>query len=116
MRCRFPSSLRPVLGNANISKEELFSEAQVHEALQRYIEASQLTLEDPSTVRLDRLMVGNLFNKKDPVVEGNPHPLKDLQSRLTSKLQQYHQASRVTEQANHLFWISLSCSFGISLL
>ena len=43
-------------------------------------------------------MVGNLFNKKDPVVEGNPHPLQDLQQRLLGKLQQFHRASRTSEQ------------------
>lgn len=56
--------------------------------------------EDPASLKLDRLMVGNLFNKKDPVVEGNPHPLQDLQQRLISKLQQYHKASRVNEQVS----------------
>lgn len=95
---RFPSSLRPVLGTASANKDDLFTESQVFAALKQYAEHHSLAHEDSTQLKLDKLMVGNLFNKKDPVVEGNPHPLLDLQQRLLSKLQQYHRASRVNEQ------------------
>lgn len=98
--CRFPSSLRPILGTVSVSKDELFTEEQVYGALQQYAEAFNLTQENSTSLKLDRLMVGNLFNKKDPVVEGNPHSLQDLQRRLLGKLQQYHRASRISEQVS----------------
>jgi len=95
--CRFPSSLRAILGVTPPSKDTLFSEEEVLAALQQYAESFQLC-QAAGLVKLNRLLVANLFNKKEFVIEGNPHPLTDLQKRLLGKLQQFHKAVRISEQ------------------
>ena len=47
---------------------------------------------------LDRLLVGSLFNKKEPQVEGDAHPWDDAFMRLLSKLQLFHRVVRSSDQ------------------
>ena len=109
---RVPTSLRPLLGSTTAPKDELYTEEEIFDALQLYAEWNKLHHEDIANLKLDRLMVANLFNKKEAVIEGNPHPLRDLQSRLLGKLQQYHRASRITQQASG----AVACLFSLSYL
>ena len=62
---------------------------------------------------LNRLLVGALFNKKEPQVEGDCHPRSDTLQRLLGKLQLWTRVIRPTETvrfSNHnqvsLGWVS----------
>lgn len=83
---------------AQVSKDELFSEGDVCAALGAYAASNSLLSNDEAAVKLDRLLLGNLFNKKEEVREGAPHPLQDLQQRLLSKLQLFHRVVRHLEE------------------
>lgn len=95
--CRVPSTLRPLLNNAGAPKDELYSEDQMRGVLSAYAAANALELGD-SSIKLDKLMVSNLFNKKEPQLEGDSCPVEDVVRRLLGKLQLFHQVTRVTEQ------------------
>ena len=43
-------------------------------------------------------MISNLFNKKEPQMEGDACPSEDVLKRLLGKLQLFHKVSRVTDQ------------------
>jgi hypothetical protein len=45
-----------------------------------------------------RLLVGALFNKKEPQQEGDQHPFDDTLRRLLSKLQLFHTITRSTPE------------------
>lgn len=45
-----------------------------------------------------RLLVGHLFNKKEPQQEGDEHAMEDTFKRLLSKLQMFHTISRSTPE------------------
>lgn len=76
-----PSTLRPILGSTSAPKDELYSEQQVQAALLSYAAASDLQ-QGSDSLKLDRLMVSNLFNKKEPQNEGDVSSLEDLMKRL----------------------------------
>lgn len=57
----------------------------MEDALLSYAAANSLQQGDDS-LRLDRLMVSNLFNKKEPQVEGDTCPLQDVLKRLLGGL------------------------------
>lgn len=99
--CRVPSTLRPLLSNASALKDELYSEEQMRGVLSAYAAANALELGD-SSIKLDKLMISNLFNKKEPQMEGDSCPLEEVVKRLLGKLQLFHKVTRVTEQV-HLF-------------
>jgi len=69
--------------------------------LDDYAAASSLQI-DSSSVKLDKLMVSNLFNKKEPQMEGDTCPLEEVVKRLLGKLQLFHKITRVTEQVRGL--------------
>ncbi|CAL5226777.1 g9634 [Coccomyxa viridis] len=93
---RVPSSLRPVFGpSAEQDRDALYSEAQVQQALLDYREQQHLAAPG-GCIKLDRLLIGGLFNKKEEQKEGDVHPLDDTLKRLLSKLQVYHTISRPT--------------------
>ena len=46
-----------------------------------------------------RLLLGSLFNKKEPAAEGDAFPTEELLRRLLSKLQLYHRVTRTSQQA-----------------
>ena len=106
---RVPSTLRPLLGSTNAPKDELYSEEQMRSVLSVYTAANGLEL-GSGNVKLDKLMVSNLFNKKEPQVEGDACPTEDVVKRLLGKLQLFHKVTRVTEQVKlgltHLVWVS----------
>ena len=52
---RVPTSLRPVMGDVSSSKDELYTEAQVHDALQCYAEHSGLQVSSLSRHNAGRL-------------------------------------------------------------
>lgn len=93
--------MRPILGSAN--KDELYSEPEVRAALKSYAAANSLAKGEGEAVQLDRLLLGNLFNKKEDVSEGDSHPLNDLAVRLLAKLQLFHRVVRNTEQVHARF-------------
>ena len=93
-----PTSLRPVFAAAPAAKDLLYSEAQVREALQQYAAANALRSADGVAVKLDRLLHGNLFNKKEAFQEGEQDALEDLVKRLLGKLQLFHRVVRISEQ------------------
>lgn len=100
---RVPSSLQPVFAagtsrDKSSSRDALFSVKEVATALQEYAAAggtAQGTGSSgrPQTVTLDRLLVGNLFNKKEPEVEGDCLSFEHTLQRLLKKLQTW---SRIT--------------------
>ena len=93
--CRVPSSLRPFFtGVSQNARDQMFTRTQVQDALAEYAEYNRLSSDSPHAVKLDSLMVSMLFNKKDPVIEGNPHPIHDLEEKLISRLQLFHHARR----------------------
>ena len=94
-----PSSLKPLFISAAASKDDLHTEDQIRDALAAYTAANSLSCEwgGEHCLRLDKLLHANLFNKKEPVLEGNPHPASDVFQRLLGKLQLYHRVVR-TEQ------------------
>ena len=92
-----PSTLRPLLSNASALKDELYSEEQMRRVLSAYAAANALELGD-SSIKLDKLMISNLFNKKEPQMEGDSCPVEEVIRRLLSKLQLFHKVTRVTEQ------------------
>lgn len=94
---RVPSTLRPLLGASAASKDELYSEEQMRSVLAAYAAADNLQI-DSSNVKLDKLMVSNLFNKKEPQMEGDACSLEEVVKRLLGKLQLFHKVTRVTEQ------------------
>ncbi len=96
--CRVPSTLRPLLGNTGAPKDELYSEVQIRSVLAAYVAANGLELGEGS-IKLDKLMVSNLFNKKEPQLEGDSCPMEEVVTRLLGKLQLFHKVTRVTEQA-----------------
>ena len=99
--CRVPSTLRPLLGSSAAPKDELYSEEQIRAVLDDYAAANSLQI-DSSSVKLDKLMVSNLFNKKEPQMEGDACPLEEVVKRLLGKLQLFHKITRVTEQVRVL--------------
>lgn len=99
VNCRVPSTLRPLLGNTGAPKDELYSEEQIRSVLAAYVTTNGLELGGGS-IKLDKLMISNLFNKKEPQLEGDPCPLEDVVKRLLGKLQLFHKVTRVTEQAS----------------
>lgn len=94
-----PSTLRQLLGNTSAPKDELYSEEQIRCVLAAYVTTNGLELGGDS-IKLDKLMISNLFNKKEPQLEGHPCPLEDVVKRLLGKLQLFHKVTRVTEQAS----------------
>ncbi|EFN52364.1 hypothetical protein CHLNCDRAFT_138791 [Chlorella variabilis] len=96
---RAPSSLRPVFGEAALrDKERLYSEGEVCEALAGYAAAQGLAAPDGRSIRLDRLLHGSLFNKKEAEQEGSAVAPAELQKRLLAKLQLHHRLKRPSEQ------------------
>ncbi|KAK9814155.1 hypothetical protein WJX72_001321 [[Myrmecia] bisecta] len=89
---RVPSSLRPIFGSG-AAKEELYSEQACWEALLDYAEANGLPA-GQHALKLDKLLLSCLFNKKEPQMEGDVHPLDDTMQRLLGKLQIYHRVTR----------------------
>lgn len=67
--------------------------------LAAYTEANSLQL-DGNSIKLDKLMVSNLFNKKEPQMEGDACHVEEVVKRLLGKLQMFHKITRVTEQAS----------------
>ena len=51
---------------------------------------------------LPRLLVGHLFNKKEPQQEGDSHSFDDTMRRLLSKLAMFHTISRSTPEVHSL--------------
>ena len=96
--CRVPSTLRPLLGNTGVPKDELYSEEQIRSVLAAYVSTNSLELGGGS-IKLDKLMISNLFNKKEPQLVGDPCSQEDVVKRLLGKLQLFHKVTRVTEQA-----------------
>ncbi|PRW32977.1 Eukaryotic translation initiation factor 2D [Chlorella sorokiniana] len=98
---RAPSSLRPVFGEAGArDKDRLYSEAEVAEALADYAAAQGLASPGGRTIKLDRLLAGSLFNKKEPEGEGSDVPAAALRKRLLDKLQLHHRLVRPSEQGD----------------
>lgn len=93
-KCRVPTSLRPIF-EADADKDALYSEEVVCSALRAYTEREGLSLGD-GALKLDKLLVGHLFNKKEPQQEGDSHPFDDVMRRLLSKLAMFHTISRST--------------------
>ncbi len=104
--CRVPSTLRPLLGSSAAPKDELYSEEQIRAVLDEYAATNSLQI-DSSSVKLDKLMVSNLFNKKEPQMEGDARPLEEVVKRLLGKLQLFHKITRVTEQVRGLWCLAL---------
>ena len=98
---RVPSTLRPLLGGSAASKDELYSEEQMRSVLAAYAAADNLQI-DSSNLKLDKLMVSNLFNKKEPQMEGDACSMEEVVKRLLGKLQLFHKVTRVTEQVGLL--------------
>jgi hypothetical protein len=93
-----PSSLRPVFGEAGLKeKERLYNEEEVCTALAAYAAAQGLAAPDGRSVRVDHLLQGALFNKKEGQ-EGAAVPVADLRRRLLGKLQLHHRILRQGEQ------------------
>lgn len=92
-----PSTLRPLLGSTNAPKDELYSEEQMRSVLSSYAAANGLEL-GSGNLKLDKLMVSNLFNKKEPQLEGDACAMEEVVKRLLGKLQLFHKVTRVTEQ------------------
>ena len=82
--CRVPSTLRPILGTSTAPKDELYSEQDMHTALLSYAAGNDLQHSNDS-LKLDKLMVSNLFNKKEPQMEGDACPLEDVMKRLLGR-------------------------------
>ena len=99
--CRVPTSLKPIFGDA-WTKEQLFSQAEVANHLQDYIQEQGLA--EGSEVKLDELFVGNLYNKKEPQQAGNLDDFDEVLRRLLGKLQQFHRVLRQSPQ------VRCSCS------
>ncbi|KAI7845764.1 hypothetical protein COHA_000678 [Chlorella ohadii] len=98
---RAPSSLRTVFGEAGArDKDRLYSEAEVAEALAAYAAAQGLASSDGRTIKLDRLLAGSLFNKKEPENEGSDVPAAALRKRLLDKLQLHHRLVRPSQQGD----------------
>lgn len=95
--CRVPSTLRPLLSTASAPKDELYSEEQMREVLSAYTATNALEVSDGS-IKLDKLMISNLFNKKEPQMEEDSCPVEEVVRRLLGKLQLFHKVTRVTEQ------------------
>ena len=95
---RVPTSLRPIFAAAPAAKDELYGEAQVRAALQQYAAANALASGDAAAVKLDRLLHGSLFNKKEVFQEGDAEAVEDLVKRLLGKLQLFHRVVRTSEQ------------------
>ncbi|BDA49270.1 Eukaryotic translation initiation factor 2D [Coccomyxa sp. Obi] len=93
---RVPTSLRPIF-EADADKDALYSEEVVCSALRAYAEREGLSLVD-GALKLDKLLVGHLFNKKEPQQEGDSHPFDDTMRRLLSKLAMFHTISRSTPE------------------
>lgn len=79
-----PSTLRPILGTSNAPKDELYSEQDMQAALLSYAAGNDLQHSNDS-LKLDKLMVSNLFNKKEPQMEGDACPLDDVMKRLLGR-------------------------------
>ena len=79
--CRVPSTLRPILGNSTAPKDELYNEQDVQAALLSYAAANDLQRSNDS-LKLDKLMVSSLFNKKEPQMEGDACPVEHVMKRL----------------------------------
>eukprot|EP00884_Botryococcus_braunii_P009147 jgi/Botrbrau1/18233/Bobra.53_1s0087.1 len=94
---RVPSSLRPIFGDG-AGKEDLFTEDQCSEALLGYGRREQLAVEEGGLIKLDKLLIGGLFNKKEPQVEGDLNSFDDTLRRLLGKLHLHHRIQRPSEQ------------------
>ena len=97
--CRVPSTLRPLLSSTTAPKDELYSEEQMRSVLASYSAANDLQI-DSGTIKLDKLMISHLFNKKEPQMEGDVCSVEDVFQRLLGKLQLFHKVTRVTEQVS----------------
>jgi hypothetical protein len=53
--------------------------------------------DDEGQLALDQLLVGSLFNKKEPQAAGNAHPRADVLHRLLGKLLLFTHVVRPTE-------------------
>lgn len=98
---RAPSSLRPVFGEAGLrDKERLYEEAEVEAALGAYAAAQGLVGPGGPAggIKLDRLLHGSLYNKKEAEGEGSVVPQAALLKRLLAKLQLHHRLVRPSEQ------------------
>ena len=109
--CRVPSTLRPLLSNASAPKDELYSEEQMRGVLSVYAAANALEMGDGS-IKLDKLMISNLFNKKEPQLEGDLCAVEDVVRRLLGKLQLFHKVTRVAEQVG----LSEDCIVEVAML
>ncbi len=98
--CRVPTSLKPIFGDA-WTKEQLFSEAEVAKHLRQYAKDQGLA-EGKSEIKLDELLVGNLYNKKEPQQAGNLDDFDEVVRRLQGKLQQFHRVLRQSPQVGRI--------------
>ena len=64
---------------------------------------------DEASMKLNRLLVGALFNKKEPQAVGDGHPRADALQRLLSKLQLWTRVERPTDTVS-LRYMSLPMS------
>jgi len=82
---RSPSSLRPVFGDLlKDAKERLLTEAECGSALRAY--AQQAGLLEGESCKLDELLAGHLYGKKEVETVGSVVELPRLLPRLTAKL------------------------------
>lgn len=73
--------MRQILGSSTAAKDELYSEQQMQNALLSYAAANDL-MQSNESLKLDKLMVSNLFNKKEPQLEGDLCQVHDVLKRL----------------------------------
>lgn len=95
---RAPGSLRPIFGESAVQdRDRLYEEMEVESALAHY--AAREGLEVPGGgIRLDHLLHGSLYNKKEEAAQGAVAPAPELLRRLLGKLQLHHHLTRATEQ------------------
>ena len=67
--------------------------------LREYVQEQGLA-EGSSEVKLDELLVGNLYNKKEPQQAGNLDDVDEVLRRLLGKLQQFHRVLRQSPQVS----------------
>ena len=73
---------------------------------------------DEGQLVLDQLLVGSLFNKKEPQAVGDAHPRADVLQRLLGKLLLFTHVVRPTEtvRAAPLFHTNFACDSLSALL
>ena len=96
------------------AKDELYIEEQIRTALTAYTASNDLQLQGTS-IKLDKLMISNLFNKKEPQMEGDTCPFEDVIKRLLGKLQLFHKVSRVTDQVSTMQHTTLQSASCVSI-